>query len=170
MAALGTIATIATIAGTAVSAAGTIAAGRAQQAAANFEAAQYEIKAQEERAAAQREQFALKRKKNLALSRLQSLSAASGFDPTGPTELDITGEIAQYGTFQEQMARYAGESRAQGLRDAAGASRATGLAQRRGASLSAIGTILGGVSTMAERFAKYSQGGGGSAAPSYRYG
>jgi len=80
------VAGLATAAGTGISAAGTIAAGRSRQsalqqeglnaaAAAEFNAQQLDIKAKQERASAQQEGFQIRRNKRLALSRLQARAA-----------------------------------------------------------------------------------------------
>lgn len=190
MAGLGALATIASIAGTAVSAVGTIAAGRAQAAqyqaqaqahqmqaranmqAAEFEAAQLELQGNEELAASQQEMEEARRRKQLALSTLQARAAGSGFTATDPTTLNLSDEISKYGTLQQQMALYGGQSRKAGLLSQAEARRfegETGLAisgyesaalrqaasaARSGSYLSAAGTILGGISSMAGRYAR----------------
>ena len=164
---LETVGTIATIAGTAVTAAGTIAAGKNAEASAKFEAQQMEAKGKEEQAASQREADEYRRRKNLALSKLQSNSAASGFTATDPTALALADEISKYGTFQEQMANYGGASRRAGLEDQAAGRIMEGKAARRGSMYSAAGTILGGVATMADRYNPKRQT---SSTPSYRYG
>lgn len=140
---------LATIAGTAVSAAGSIAAGRAQERAAEHRAQQLEIKAKEEKAAAQRESMQLRRRKELAISSAQARAGASGFDPGSSGTLDIIGEIERYGTLQEQTALYGGLSREQGLLDSATGERITGASQRTAGYYDAAGTILGGISSMA---------------------
>lgn len=166
MAELATIATLISagtaMAGAAVSAQGTLAAGKAAQQAANYEAAQLDIKAKEEQAASQREALEHKRKKDMALSEVQSKSAASGFSATDPTALAIADEISRYGTMQEQMAMYGGESRRTGIEAQAAGRRMEGAAARQGAKYSAVGTILGGVSTMASKFAPKTYGSGGA--------
>lgn len=169
MAALPAIAAIATLAGSAVSAMGTIAAGKSRQQAAEYEAAQLNVKAKEEQAAAQREAFDAARKKELTLSTLQSRAAASGFEATDPTALALADEISRYGTYQEQMAMYGGESRRIGIDAQAQGRRMEGAAARQGAAYSAAGTILGGISSMAN---KYSQPKGAPYDPEdfYRYG
>jgi hypothetical protein len=119
MAALATIATVvstvAGLAGSYVQAQGTLAAGKAADQAAKYEAAQLDIKAKEEQAAAQRDMFDQRREKELTLSKLQSNAAASGFSATDPTALALGDEIAKYGTYKEQMAMYGGESRRTGI-------------------------------------------------------
>lgn len=184
------LATIATIASTAISAVGTIAAGKAQAAqyqaqaqanlmqaqankqAAEFEAVQLEMQGNEELAASQQEAEESRRRKTLALSTLQARAAGSGFTATDPTALNLSDEISKYGTLQQQMALYGGQSRKSGLLSQAAARRfegETGLAiggyesaslrqaasaARSGSYLSAAGTILGGISSMAGKYAK----------------
>ena len=152
MAGLSAIATIASLAGTAVSAVGTIAAGRAQKQAADHQAAQLDVRAKEERATAQQKALEVARERRLALSRLQARAAASGFGATDPTILDLAGETAAYGTLRQQIARYGGEARAADLTASAEGARARGSAALQNAGFNAAGTILGGVSTMFRRF------------------
>jgi hypothetical protein len=152
MAGLSALATIGSLAATAVSAVGTIAAGRAQKQAADHRAAQLEVEAKQERATAQQDALAVARKKRLELSRLQAQAAASGFGAADPTVLDLAGEAAKYGTLQQQLARYGGDVRAETLISSAEASRAQGTAAMRNASFNAAGTILGGVSSMFRRY------------------
>jgi hypothetical protein len=168
MAELAIITTIASVAAAGVSAAGTIAAGNAakdqgktEQAVANWEAAQADIKAKDERASGQRDALQLRRQKNLALSSLQANAAASGFTATDPTSLALADEISSYGTTQEQMAMYGGESRAQGLTMAAAGRRAggrmaadLGRAKQTASYFNAGSTILGGISSMGDKYAK----------------
>lgn len=153
MAQLGTVATVLGVVGTGISAVGTIAAGRAQQQAAEIEALQLEHKGQEERAQAQQQAAEYRRRKNLALSALQGRAAASGFTATDTSTLNIAGDLASYGTLQEQMAQYGGESRYQGYKSAAAGSRLSGQAARTGSYFDAAGTIVGGASNMFDRFA-----------------
>lgn len=156
------------IIGSVVSAAGTIAAGNAQQEAAEYEAKQLEIKGKEERAAAQKEGQQYERRTELALSQLQARGAAGGFTSTDPTSLALADEITKYGTFQQQLSQYGGESRQEGLKAQAGVRRIEGAAAAKGAKLAAVGTILGGFGSAAKGL---SGGfGGGTASTSYRYG
>ena len=177
MAALPAIAAVATIASSVVSAVGTISAGNAQaealqqqavldRQAADFEAAQLEIRANEERAAAQIEGEQKRREKNLALSRLQALSASGGFSATDPTSLAVADEIERFGTFQEQVIQFGGEARQSGLRTRAQATRFRGAASANarlaeadaavtGSRFSAAGTILGGIGSGASTFARF---------------
>ncbi len=124
------------------------AQAQAEQQAAEFQARQMEIKAKEEQAAAQREALERKRERNIAMSRLQTVAAASGFSATDPTALDLTGDIARYGTFREQMELYGGAARRRGLEYAAAGERAGGRARAASYRAQVGPTILGGFSTM----------------------
>ena len=146
------LSSIVSLVGTVVSAAGTIAAGQSSRQAAEYEAAQYDIKAKEERAAGQLEAMELARQKRLALSRNQATAAASGFAASDPSILDLAGRIGSYGALQESLAQYGGASRAEGLGAQAEGTRLSGRAREQGAYFDAASTILGGVSTMFRRY------------------
>ena len=161
------LATIATIAGSFVSAAGTIAAGKAEQQAANYEAQQLEIRAKEEQAQAQQEARQYREQKERAQSSLRARAAASGFSATDPTALALNDELERYGTLQEQMAQYGGKSRRVGTEAQATGARLTGRAKAIGAKYSAVGTILGGIGGGLSR---YNSGSYGSTASAGRYG
>lgn len=163
-----TVAAIATVVGSAATAAGTIAAGNAGEEQGEYEAAQLDIKAKEEQAAAQQEAQQLRERKERALSSLTARSAASGFSATDPTALALSDEIERYGTLQEQLAQYGGKSRRAGLEAQATGSRISGKAAKKGSRLSAAGTILGGVSSLGKYGGPLSSS--GSAPASYRYG
>lgn len=157
---------ISTAAGTALSAAGTIASGKAMaQQARNeanvrrWQAEQMEVQGKEEFAMSQRQADQLRREKKLALSRLQATSAASGFTANDPTTLDLAGDIEQYGTFREQMALYGGETKKRDLQYGAAGSRYSAMMSDQLASdyktnsyLNAAGTIASGAGSI---FAKY---------------
>ena len=174
------LALIAGIASTAMTAVGTIAAGQAakeqgelSKRASDFEAKQLDIKAKEEKAAGQREMFELRREKDVALSRLQTVGAASGFTATDPTALALADEVAKYGTYREQLAMFGGTQRERDLELAAAGrrfegeqARLLGSARQRSSYFDAGGTILGGLSTMATKYAKRSSG----STAAYRYG
>lgn len=147
-------------------------AGRANKQAADYEAAQLDIQGKEERAAAQREAMGLRRQKALALSSIQARGASGGFTATDPTSLALADEVEKYGTLQEQMAMYGGTSRAESMKAGADArrisgeteyqsslmagniARQTGEAKRMGSYFDAAGTIMGGASTFASKYAK----------------
>jgi len=162
MADLATMAAIASIVGTgvglagsAISAKGTIAAGKAEQQVANYQAAQAEVKGKEERAAAQRDAMQYKRQMQLALSKLQNNAAASGFAATDEGTMDIAEEIAKYGTLQQQIAQYGGKSRQKGYQAQAQGLRLSGQAARQGAGYGATGTILAGAGNAIGGFGRF---------------
>ena len=149
--------TVATVAGGALSAAGTLMggnaaaqAGQSQKDAQYFKAAQEEQAAQESRAAAQRGSLDKARESRLLLSKLQANAAASGGGASDPTVLDLAGGIAGRGEYESLMEMYKGENRARGLEDQAigsrlsgDAAKAEGEAKRNASYMSAAGTIIG---------------------------
>lgn len=143
-------------AATAVSAAGTIAGGFAQKAGADFQAKQLDMRAKEEVAASQREAFDIRKQKDLALSRGQSVAAASGLGATDESVLETVGDLEQTGEYHAGLARYGGEERAKGVKMQAAASRFEGKQALTGSLWKAGATILGGASNMAGKY-----GGGG---------
>lgn len=132
--------------GTAVSAVGTIATGQAQSRAAEYSAKVEDLNAKNERASAQREAMEYRRKAKLVHSTLQNNAASSGFSATDAGALKLTGDIAQQGEYQAELAQYGGDNRAEGLKAAAVADRARGQAAVQGSYLSAAGTLIGGFS------------------------
>lgn len=154
------------IVGSVVSAYGTIMSGMAAQQAAEYQARQLEVKATEERAASQREAEEINKEKEFAISRVQTVSAASGFTATDPTILKLSSDIEAAGTYRKGMVRYGGESRALGLIAQAKGARMSGQAALTGSYFGAAGTILGGATSL---FGKYG-GGGPTGGYSYYYG
>lgn len=135
------------IAGTAVSAVGTIASGQNAADAANYQAKVLEVNAKNESASAQREAQDLLHKKDLILSKLNNNAASSGFTSTDKSTLDLTGDVAEYGTYQAQLAQYAGDNQAEGLRAEAAAARARGESEKTASYFKAGGTILSSFSS-----------------------
>ncbi len=142
--------------GAVVSAAGTIAAGKAQKEAAYFEATQLEFKGQEARAAEQRKGLEAKREAEAVLSKQQSLAAASGLGATDPTIAYLEGDTAERARYIRGMFDYSGAEQRAGLYAQAKGRRMTGDAALAGARASAAGTILSGFGGMFENY-----GGGG---------
>ncbi|TGV15831.1 hypothetical protein EN816_00845 [Mesorhizobium sp. M8A.F.Ca.ET.173.01.1.1] len=135
--------------GTAVSTAGTIAAGQAQKSAADFEAQQMDMKAREETAAAQRDALAKRREGAILNSRAQALAAASGAGAgtDAPTIVKLMGQTAGTSEYNAQSAMYGGYSRAAGLRDSAKGKRAEGKASLLGSVFSGFGGLAKGISS-----------------------
>lgn len=143
------------VVGTVVSAVGTIAAGNAQRAAAEYQAKLYERKANEELAAAQRDADEYQRQKRFVQSKFQANAAASGFDATDTTTLNLLGSLEQRGSYQAAVAQYGGAARQAAYRGQATATRMSGRAAQTGSYFDAAGTILGGFSSL---YGKYGGG------------
>lgn len=176
MATLATVAAVSAIAGSGMSAYGTLAAGkereqalleqgRTQRESSEYQAAQLEVEANNELATSQQEMLQFRRQKKLALSSLQARSAASGFTATDPTSLAIAEDIEKHGTMQERIALYRGISKSQNLKDQAHATRYSGQsferakikegkAARKASYYGAGSTILGGISSFAGKYGK----------------
>lgn len=167
MAALALFSAVAGLAGSFISAQGTLAAGKAQKQALDYEAAQLDQEGKQKQAEAQIEAGQYKRNKDLKLSTLQNEAAASGFSATDPTSLSLADDITKYGTFQEQLAQYGGQAQRAGLEAQAEGKRMTGRAAVTGSRYAAAGTILGGVSSMASRYGSATSGASSS---SFMYG
>lgn len=150
------MATALAIMGTVVSAVGSIATGQAQKQAADYQAAEYEVKAKEDAAVGQRDAQAYELQKQLAESTLQARAAGSAFSATDTNSLNLLKGIEGYGEEQAGVARYKGDSAAAGDVAQANAARLSGQAAVTGSYFSAAGTILGGFgSTM---FSAYGAG------------
>jgi hypothetical protein len=81
---------------------------------------------------------------------LQAGSAASGFSATDPTTLNLAGDISEYGTYKQQVAVAGGQAKKEARYATAATKRTTGDAVVKAAKYSALGTILGGVSSLAK--------------------
>lgn len=142
----------ATAVGTGISAYGTIATGNYQKKASEYTAKQMDVRAKDEQAAGQREAAEYGRKKDLALSRGQTLNASGGFTATDPTSLGIADEIAKYGTLQEQTALYGGEARRSATEAQAKGTRFEGDFGKYSSNIKAAATIANGGATIIDRF------------------
>jgi hypothetical protein len=131
--------------GSGLSALGGISAGAAENANAKFEAAQMDMKAKEETAAAQRDAMAKQREGRIVNSRAQAVAAASGAGAgtDAPTIVKLMKDTAGEAQYNADTAMYGGYSRAAGLRDSARGRRASGKA-------SLLGSVLGGFGGVAK--------------------
>jgi hypothetical protein len=157
-----------TTASTAVQAGATIAGGRIAETAgaytrqaSEFTARQHELQAGESRAAAQRMAADKRRESRLVQSQLVARAAASGGAVDDPSVVTTAGQVAQRGEYEALTEMYKGENRARGLEDAAYAARRQGeaaeyegKAKKKASYLSALGTIIGGASTMYRTYNK----------------
>lgn len=138
------------LAGTAVSAVGTLAAGAAQKSAADYQAAQLDQQAKEETAAAQREAQRAEKEKNFILSRQQAVAGASGLGALDETVQSLAGDVITQGEVNKGMILYGGEERARGRRAQAVAARMEGKAAQTGSYFGAFGTLADGIGTFAK--------------------
>jgi hypothetical protein len=132
--------------GAAASAAGTIAAGKAERDNQNFVAKQEEAKAKEEMAASQREAQQARREATIAQSRQQALAAASGggAGSDAPTIVKLMSDVAGQGELNASSSMYGGQQRAAGLNDSAKARRRSGKASFLGSVMGGFGQLAGG--------------------------
>lgn len=157
----GTIALVLGIGATLVQASGTLAAGRAEQQAANaraqgleHQAAQGRQAAGQERATAQRAAIEQRRQGRFLASRSLAVAAASGAGAGDPTVENILGGIGAEGEFRALSELFIGEERALGLETQADLrifeseqERRAGKAARRASRGTAFAQILGGGAT-----------------------
>jgi predicted lipid-binding transport protein (Tim44 family) len=155
LAAIGTwigsnIGTVAGVAGTALSAVGTLAAGKAEKNNQDYIAKQEEQKANEERAAAQREATQNRREAAFANSRAQALAASSGggAGADAPTIVKLMSDTTGQGELNAATTMYGGQQRAAGLVDSAKGRRASGRASYLGSQLGAFGQVAGGIAKL----------------------
>lgn len=126
------------IAGSLVSASGTLAAGKAQEDVAKFEAAQLDQRAMAERATASRDAAEARRQGRLAQSRLQAVAASSG----GGQPIDLVSRLEGESEYNALRALYEGDERAAGFRMQGAASRFEGRQRRRASRIEATGTLI----------------------------
>ena len=134
-------------AGTVVSAAGQIQAGRAADKAARYEARQLERQSKREFAAGTREQAEIKRKGELLESNVRAQMAGSGGVTDDPGSVSTIGELGRDIEYNALAAMYDAASRAQGRRQQAHARRIEGANARAASQWSAMGTVLKGGSS-----------------------
>lgn len=164
-----TIALVVGIASTVVQASSTLAAGKAEQQAANaraqgleHQAAQARQVAGQERATSQRAAIEQRRRGRLLSSRALAVAAASGAGAGDPTVENILGGIGAEGEFRALSELFIGEERARGLETQADLrifeseqERRAGKAARSASRLAAGAQILGGT---AKAFSASGQG------------
>ena len=140
--------------------AGSIQAGNAAKAAAEYEAQQLEIKANEDRAAAQRAAEEQDRDRKFVQSRQRAVAASSGFGAGAldTTVMQLMGDVEEQAELNKLQTRAAGENRARGREDQATLRRFEGAQEKRAALFKAAGI---GLSGGADFFSKYGGGGFG---------
>lgn len=132
------------LAGTAMSAYGSIQQGKAQQEAANFEAAQMEQNAKAVTASGQQGALEQRRQTDIILSRAQAAAGASGFGSVDPDVLKIIGGITETGERNFQTELFNAGTQANQMKAQAGATRYEGEQTRRASQIQAGATVLSG--------------------------
>lgn len=136
------------VAGAAVSASGTLAAGNAADRASRFEAAQLDQRAKSELAVASRDAAEQRRQAGLVGSRARALMAASG----GGMDLGILGDIEAEGEYRALTRLWEGSEAATGARMQASASRFEGMNEKRASRIRTMGTLLQAGSSLADKY------------------
>lgn len=142
------------------------AEGRARQVGAEYEAAQLDTQAGQERAAAQRTAMNERRKGDLVASRARAVAAAGGGALDSPDIQDILSNIENERDYRSGVALYEGEERARGLDTGAVARRyegasyeAAGRTARNVSRSQAFGNLLSQGGSALSLYGRY--GGGG---------
>lgn len=134
--------------GTAVSAAGTIAAGQNAQAMGNFQQQEYAQQAESDVATGQRKMLDQNRRTQLVQSTLQARAAGAGLNPAvGSTNVDSQ-QIAGRGTYNALMDLSQSQNAAAGLTNMGSGARYGGDLAAAYAPYGAIGSIASGASSM----------------------
>lgn len=140
------LAVAAQVVGTVVSAVGTLAAGAQAKNTAEFEAAQYRQKANEERAVASRTMQNERRQKELVISKLNANAAQASGDTTDTGVLNLVGGIEKEGEYQALSAFARGENAARGLEDQAYMTKRKGEFAQTASYMKAAGSVMEGIS------------------------
>lgn len=140
------------LAGSAISAFGTIAAGNAQAAAAEYQAKQADINASQENAAAQRKAEAEKIKTTRFISSQKAAAGVSGGTTADPSTTTQMGLAQQEGSFRQLATLYEGKEKARQWETQAQADRIEAENAKQAAMIGAAGTLVGGVSSWAKAY------------------
>ena len=145
------VAAVATLVGSGITAYGQHQEGVAEQQSAYAEAHSYEALGRQQFAAAQRDALEAKRQGALVESRQRAVAAASGGGVDTPTIVDLLTETGALTDYSAQSAMYAGASTQSRYNIIAQEKRASGDYSLMGSNLAAIGTLAGGIGTVAGR-------------------
>lgn len=129
--------------GTGLTAAGTVYGGIQAKAGAEAEGKQLKAKGDEEKAIGQRKAMAAQREKELALSRINAVSAASGGGADDDSITALMQGVEEQGSYNSMLALYEGTSSRNKAYAGAAARRAEGSSALTGSILSAGGSIYG---------------------------
>jgi hypothetical protein len=167
---LGVIGKVAAVGGTLLQVAGTMQAGREQEARFNYEQKVQQQQADEAEAASQRDAAERYREGRFMLSQQRAAIAGSGGSITDPSVIDLMGDTQGRTTLAAQTDIYKGQQQARGYNDAAKVAGINASNSMSAARLRAGASLFAGVSDMYSRFgqqARQSQTATGTTAPLY---
>lgn len=153
---MGALALVAGAIGSVVSAAGTIAAGDAQKQADDYRAKQLAQQATQAQAAGQQAGFDKSLQEKYVASKLQAGASASGAGAgaSDPTVLKLGSDIAGRGEQQALMDMWSGQNQSVGLQNESQTETYSGQLAQDGAETGALGTIIGGIGSGFDKYAK----------------
>ncbi len=130
------------VAGTAMTAGGSIMEGNAAEKSSRFTAQQLERNADTEIASSQREAIEERRRTEIMESRVRAVAAAGGGTSTGAGVTEILAKIDNEGEYNALAALYEGRERASGLRAQAAGARVEGKIAKKAGRIRGIGSVL----------------------------
>jgi hypothetical protein len=130
--------------GTAIGAAGTLAAGQSAKQLGQYQQQEYLQQADTDTAVGQRKMLEEQRQGQLVQSTLQARGAASGVSGTSNSVLNLGRQIAGRTEYNSLMALSAGQDQAAGLVGMGNAAAYSGDLRQIGSEYSAVGTLAGG--------------------------
>lgn len=136
----------AAVAGTLLSASGTILGSRSEAKALNSQARQYDDMAGNTRATSQRSAREERRQARLASSRGLAVAAASGGGASDPTVVNMMADLEGEGEYRALSAMYEGETQARQYEAEAQARRKEAKNVKRAGLIKGMSTILSGAS------------------------
>lgn len=145
----------ATAAGGAVTAAGTLAGGKAAETAGEMTKQADEMAAEQSFAAGQRKSLDTQERTRMAMSTATARAGANGVDAGSGSPLATVGDIAKRGSYQALMDMFNGESEATNLRNSGAAAEYGGKMQKQASYLSAAGTLASTAGSMFKTYGAF---------------
>lgn len=145
---------IAMVAGTALSAGGSILGANAEARALREQAAQLDAEAMTDRASSQRRMIEEKRQGRLAQSRAVAVAAASGGGADDPSIVNAVADLEGDSEYRALSALYEGETAARSKEAQAAANRRGAKAVKTAGVIKAVGSVLSTGSSMFDRYGK----------------
>ena len=144
-----------TAAGTVMTSVGQMRAAKDAKNISEYNAAIMSKAAGQEIAASQLKAQEAKRQSRLKQSRVLALAAASGGGTVDPDIMNAIAGFEEEGSLESRTLLYEGSEKARSLRARGGAIKYEGLAESAALKNKAVGTIMGGVSSMATKYGAY---------------